>query len=236
MMLHAIPQRQHERPGVGITMFGVTTPCVEQLVRSLTPQYECLVFHATGTGGQSMEKLLDDANISGVLDITTTEVCDYLFGGILACTSDRFGAVARSRSPYVGSCGALDMVNFGEPETVPQKYRGRKLYAHNPQITLMRTTVEENIQQARWIAARLNQCEGEVRFLVPMGGVSALDAPGQPSGILPQIPGCSIPACRVAADRSPEVGAFPLPYQRPGVRAGGSGRVSSDCQSMSGTD
>ena len=180
MMQHAIPQRQHQRPGVGITMFGVTTPCVEQLVRSLTPQYECLVFHATGTGGQSMEKLLDDANISGVLDITTTEVCDYLFGGILACTSDRFGAVARSRSPYVGSCGALDMVNFGAPESVPQKYRGRKLYAHNPQITLMRTTVEENVQQARWIAERLNQCEGEVRFLVPMGGVSALDAPGQP--------------------------------------------------------
>ena len=180
MMLHAVPQGQHERQGVGITMFGVTTPCVEQLVRALTPQYECLVFHATGTGGHSMEKLLDDANISGVLDITTTEVCDYLFGGILACTSDRFGAVARSRSPYVGSCGALDMVNFGALETVPEKYRGRKLYAHNPQITLMRTTVEENIQQARWIAERLNQCEGEVRFLVPMGGVSALDAPGQP--------------------------------------------------------
>jgi len=180
MMLHAIPQRQHERPGVGITMFGVTTPCVEQLARLLTPHYECLVFHATGTGGQSMEKLLDDANISGVLDITTTEVCDYLFGGILACTNDRFGAVARSRSPYVGSCGALDMVNFGAMETVPEKYRRRKLYAHNPQITLMRTTVQENIQQARWIAERLNQCEGEVRFLVPTGGVSALDAPGQP--------------------------------------------------------
>ena len=180
MMLHALPQRQHERPGVGITMFGVTTPCVEQLARLLAPHYECLVFHATGTGGQSMEKLLDDVNISGLLDITTTEVCDYLFGGILACTNDRFGAVARSRSPYVGSCGALDMVNFGAMETVPDKYRRRKLYAHNSQITLMRTTVEENIQQARWIAERLNQCEGEVRFLVPTGGVSALDAPGQP--------------------------------------------------------
>jgi uncharacterized protein (UPF0261 family) len=180
MMLHAIPPRQSQRPAVGISMFGVTTPCVEQLVRSLTPRLECLVFHATGTGGQSMEKLLEDSNINGLLDITTTEVCDYLFGGILACTSDRFGAVARSRAPYVGSCGALDMVNFGAPDTVPQKYRGRKLYAHNPQITLMRTTVEENIRQARWIAERLNRCEGEVRFLLPMGGVSALDAPGQP--------------------------------------------------------
>jgi len=107
-------------------------------------------------------------------------VCDYLFGGVLACTADRFGAVARSRAPYLGSCGALDMVNFGAPEFMPSHYRGRKLYPHNPQITLMRTTVEENIQQARWIAERLNQCEGEVRFLLPTGGVSALDAPGQP--------------------------------------------------------
>ena len=161
-------------------MFGVTTPCVEQLVRSLTPQFDCLVFHATGTGGQSMEKLLDDANISGVIDITTTEVCDYLFGGILACTDRPLRRGARSQAPYVGSCGALDMVNFGATETVPQHYRGRKLYPHNPQVTLMRTTVEENIQQARWIAKRLNQCQGEVRFLLPMGGVSALDAPGQP--------------------------------------------------------
>ena len=93
-----------------------------------------------------MEKLLDDGLIGGVLDITTTEVCDHLFGGVLACTDDRFGAVARSQAPYVGSCGALDMVNFGAMETVPQHYRGRKLYPHNPQITLMRTTVDENIQ------------------------------------------------------------------------------------------
>jgi uncharacterized protein (UPF0261 family) len=127
-----------------------------------------------------MEKLLDDGLIGGVIDITTTEVCDHLFGGVLACTDDRFGAVARSQAPCVASCGALDMVNFGPMETVPQHYRGRKLYPHNPQVTLMRTTVEENIQQARWIARRLNQCEGEVRFLLPLGGVSALDAPGQP--------------------------------------------------------
>ena len=114
------------------------------------------------------------------MDITTTEVCDHLFGGVLACTDDRFGAVKRSQAPYVGSCGALDMVNFGAMETVPQHYRGRNLYPHNPQVTLMRTTVEENIQQARWIANRLNECEGGVRFLLPLGGVSALDSPGQP--------------------------------------------------------
>jgi uncharacterized protein (UPF0261 family) len=180
MMLHTLPQPDHERPALGLTMFGVTTPCVQQIVGHLGARFDCLVFHATGTGGQSMEKLVEDGHICGVLDITTTEVCDYLFGGVLACTEDRFGAVARSRAPYLGSCGALDMVNFGAPATVPPHYRGRKLYPHNPQITLMRTTVEENIRQGRWIAERLNQCEGEVRFLLPMGGVSALDAPGQP--------------------------------------------------------
>lgn len=180
MMLHTLPHEEHERPSLGLTMFGVTTPCVQQMVRLLALRFDCLVFHATGTGGQSMEKLLDDGLISGVLDITTTEVCDHLFGGVLPCTDDRFGAVARSQAPYVGSCGALDMVNFGAIETVPQHYRARKLHPHNPQITLMRTTVEENVQQARWIAKRLNRCEGEVRFLLPLGGVSALDAPGQP--------------------------------------------------------
>jgi uncharacterized protein (UPF0261 family) len=180
MMLHTLPRPDRERPALGLTMFGVTTPCVQQMVGLLGARFDCLVFHATGTGGQSTEKLVEDGHICGVLDITTTEVCDYLFGGVLACTEDRFGAVARSSAPYLGSCGALDMVNFGAPETVPQHYRGRKLYPHNPQITLMRTTVEENIGQGRWIAERLNQCEGEVRFLLPMGGVSALDAPGQP--------------------------------------------------------
>jgi uncharacterized protein (UPF0261 family) len=179
MMLHPLPQPANVRPALGLTMFGVTTPCVQEMVRLLAPRFDCLVFHATGTGGRSMEKLLEDSQISGVLDITTTEVCDHLFGGVLACTADRFGAVVRSRAPYVGSCGALDMVNFAAPDTVPQEYRGRKLYPHNPQITLMRTSVEENVRQGRWIAERLNQCEGEVRFLLPLGGVSSLDAPGE---------------------------------------------------------
>jgi uncharacterized protein (UPF0261 family) len=167
------------RPAVGITMFGVTTACVQQVTPLLESRYDCLVFHATGTGGQSMEKLLDSHLLGGVLDLTTTEVCDFLFGGVLACTEDRFGAVARTRAPYVGSCGALDMVNFGGMDTIPERYQGRKFYPHNPQVTLMRTTVEENAAQGEWIAAKLNQCDGPVRFLIPEGGVSALDAPGQ---------------------------------------------------------
>lgn len=167
------------RPAVGITMFGVTTACVQQVTPLLESRYDCLVFHATGTGGQSMEKLLDSHLLGGVLDLTTTEVCDFLFGGVLACTEDRFGAVARTRAPYVGACGALDMVNFGGMDTIPERYQGRKFYPHNPQVTLMRTTVEENTAQGEWIAAKLNQCDGPVRFLIPEGGVSALDAPGQ---------------------------------------------------------
>lgn len=167
------------RPAVGITMFGVTTACVQQVTPLLESRFDCLVFHATGTGGQSMEKLLDSHLLAGVLDLTTTEVCDFLFGGVLACTEDRFGAVARTRAPYVGSCGALDMVNFGGMDTVPERYQGRTFYPHNPQVTLMRTTVQENKRQGEWIAAKLNQCDGPVRFLIPEGGVSALDAPGQ---------------------------------------------------------
>lgn len=167
------------RPAVGITMFGVTTACVQQVTPLLESRFDCLVFHATGTGGQSMEKLLDSHLLAGVLDLTTTEVCDFLFGGVLACTEDRFGAVARTKAPYVGSCGALDMVNFGAMDTVPQHYQGRTFYPHNPQVTLMRTTVQENQRQGEWIADKLNQCDGPVRFLIPEGGVSALDAPGQ---------------------------------------------------------
>ncbi|OCC03393.1 hypothetical protein BA190_18805 [Labrys sp. WJW] len=169
-----------DKPAVGLTMFGVTTPCVNQLVAALAADYDCLVFHATGIGGQSMEKLVDSGLISGVLDVTTTEVCDLLFGGVLAATEDRFGAIARTRVPYVGSCGALDMVNFGSLDSVPERHRGRNLYVHNPQVTLMRTTAAENAEMGRWIGNKLNQCEGEVRFLIPEGGVSLLDAPDMP--------------------------------------------------------
>ena len=169
-----------EKPAIGLTMFGVTTPCVEQVTRQLSADYDCLVFHATGTGGQSMEKLADSRLVAGVLDITTTEVCDLLMGGVFPTTEDRFGAIIRTRLPYVGCCGALDMVNFGAKDTVPTQYHDRNLYVHNPQVTLMRTTPEENRRMGRWIGEKLNACEGEVRFLLPEGGVSMLDATGKP--------------------------------------------------------
>jgi uncharacterized protein (UPF0261 family) len=169
-----------ERPAVGLTMFGVTTRCVQQTASALEPEWECLVFHATGVGGRSMEKLVDSRLLAGVIDVTTTEVADMLMGGVLAADEDRFGAVIRTRIPYVGSVGALDMVNFGPIETVPLAYKGRRLHVHNPQVTLMRTTAEENGKIGRWIGERLNQMDGPVRFFLPELGVSALDAIAQP--------------------------------------------------------
>ncbi len=167
-------------PAVGLTMFGVTTTAVQQVTARLAGRCECLVFHATGTGGRSMEKLADSGMLAGALDLTTTEVCDLLMGGVFAATEDRFGAFIRTRIPWVGSVGALDMVNFGARATVPERYRDRRFVEHNPQVTLMRTTAEENAQMGRWIGERINLMQGPVRFLIPEGGVSALDAPGQP--------------------------------------------------------
>jgi uncharacterized protein (UPF0261 family)/ABC-type branched-subunit amino acid transport system ATPase component len=166
-------------PAVGLTMFGVTTPCVQQISGALAKDWECLVFHATGVGGQSMEKLVDSGLLAGVIDITTTEVCDFLVGGVLPATEDRFGAMIRARMPYVGSVGAVDMVNFGAIETVPAAFKGRRLHVHNPQVTLMRTTPAECTAIGRWIGERLNQMDAPVRFFLPEGGVSALDAPGE---------------------------------------------------------
>lgn len=166
-------------PSVGLTMFGVTTPCVDRVVAMLKETHECFVFHATGTGGQTMEKLVDSGRLDGVIDATTTEVADLLMGGVMSAGEGRLDAIARTGVPYVGSCGALDMVNFGALDSVPPQYKDRKLYVHNPQVTLMRTTVEENQRMGRWIAAKLNACEGQVRFLLPMKGVSAIDVEGQ---------------------------------------------------------
>jgi uncharacterized protein (UPF0261 family) len=153
---------------------------VQKIAAELKDEFECLVFHATGVGGRSMEKLVDSGQLAGVIDLTTTEVCDLLMGGVFPATEDRFGAIIRSRVPYVGSVGALDMVNFGAPDTIPERYRQRKFHVHNPQVTLMRTTPEENDRMGRWIGERLNQMDGLVRFFLPEGGVSALDAQGQP--------------------------------------------------------
>ncbi len=172
--------RARARPSVGLTMFGVTTPCVQAVTAGLESVYDCLVFHATGTGGQSMEALVDAGLITAALDVSTTEVADLLVGGVFPATTDRFAAFARRTLPYVGSCGALDMVNFGPRDTVPERFRGRNLVVHNAGVTLMRTTREENVAIGRWIGERLNAMRGPVRFLLPEGGVSALDAPGQP--------------------------------------------------------
>lgn len=167
------------RPAVGLTMFGVTTPAVQAVQRAIEADYDCLVFHATGTGGRAMEALADSGLLTALIDLTTTEVADMLVGGVFAATADRFGAVIRTGLPYIGSVGALDMVNFGAAASVPDRFRGRNLVVHNPNVTLMRTTVGENREIGQWIAGRLNQMNGPVRFLLPLGGVSSLDAPGQ---------------------------------------------------------
>ena len=179
MVMRSIPQAA-VKPAIRLTMFGVTTPCVTRVVEALRNRYDCLVFHATGTGGQSMEKSLDSGMLVGIVDVTTTEVCDLLLGGVLSAGPDRLGAVQRSGVPYVGSVGALDMVNFWAMETVPPQFRSRTLYKHDPQVTLMRTTPEECRQIGAWVGVKLNACEGQVRFLIPEKGVSAIDAAGEP--------------------------------------------------------
>jgi len=173
-------RRKITRPALGVTMFGVTTPCVQAVTRRLEADYDCLVFHATGTGGRAMEALGDSGLLAGFRDLTTTEVADMLVGGILPADQDRLGAPIRTGLPYVGSAGALDMVNFGPRDTVPEKFRGRKFVVHNANVTLMRTTRDENRAAGEWIGGRINQMEGPVRFLLPEGGVSGLDRPGAP--------------------------------------------------------
>ncbi|WP_214473645.1 Tm-1-like ATP-binding domain-containing protein [Mesorhizobium sp. dw_380] len=166
------------KPSIGLTMFGVTTPCVTAIADQLRSAYDCMVFHATGTGGRTMEKLADSGLLSGIIDITTTEVCDLLFGGVLPATQDRFGTIARTGLPYVGSVGALDMVNFWAPATIPEHHRGRLFYEHNPNVTLMRTTADECRAIGEWIGTRLATCDGPLHFLIPEKGVSALDIEG----------------------------------------------------------
>jgi uncharacterized protein (UPF0261 family) len=174
-----VPPAQ-DKPALGLTMFGVTTPCVTAVTEAVSVRWDCLVFHATGTGGRAMEKLVDDRLVEAVVDVSTTEIADLVVGGVMAATEDRLGAIARTGVPWVGSVGALDMVNFGAPDTVPDRFRGRTLYEHNAQVTLMRTTPEENRAAGEFLADRLNACPGPVRLVLPLGGVSALDAPGMP--------------------------------------------------------
>jgi uncharacterized protein (UPF0261 family) len=166
------------RPLLAATMFGVTTPCVTAARQRLEAAgYDVLVFHATGTGGRAMESLIDSGYIAGVLDVTTTEWCDEVVGGVLTAGPDRHGAAARRTVPQVVSVGALDMVNFHGIETVPEAFAGRTFYKHTPQVTLMRTTADECREIARRIAAQLAKSTAPVTLVLPLRGVSMLDAP-----------------------------------------------------------
>jgi len=178
MVKSSVPEVEN-KSAIGLSMFGVTTSCIQSVVKELESDFDCLVFHATGTGGQSMEKLVESGLLKGLIDATTTEVCDLLMGGVFSAGKDRLGSIIRNKLPYVGSCGALDMVNFGAKESVPEKYKDRKFHVHNANVTLMRTTVEENKHIGEWLANKLNQMKGEVRFLLPLKGVSSLDSEGQ---------------------------------------------------------
>jgi uncharacterized protein (UPF0261 family) len=181
-MVQAPPvQLGEQRPLIAATMFGVTTPCVTTAREALEERgYEVLVFHATGTGGMAMEGLIESGFITGVLDITTTELCDWLVGGVLAAGPERLEVAGRKRLPQVVSLGALDMVNFGARDTVPPQFERRNLYVHNPSVTLMRTTPEECAELGRTIARRLAGARGPTALFVPLKGVSAIDVEGGP--------------------------------------------------------
>ncbi len=170
-----------DRPMVAATMFGVTTPCVERAREVLEEAgFEVLVFHATGGGGEAMESLIDQGLIAGVLDITTTELADELIGGVLSAGPQRLTAAARCGVPQVVSVGAIDMVNFHAPDSVPEEFADRKFYEHNPTVTLMRTTLEENQRLGAEIARKVAPAGKMAVILLPQHGVSAIDAEGQP--------------------------------------------------------
>jgi uncharacterized protein (UPF0261 family) len=177
----ATPTVSTDRPLVAATMFGVTTSCVQQARQILEAAgYEVLIFHATGSGGEAMESLIADGLIAGVLDITTTELADELVGGVLTAGPTRLTAAGKRGVPQVISVGALDMVNFGPPETVPSQFRERLFYRHNPTITLMRTTVAENRTLGEEIGRKAADATGPTEILLPKRGVSAIDRDGQP--------------------------------------------------------
>lgn len=169
-----------KKPLIGASMFGVTTPCVDAAREYMEKRgYEVLVFHATGVGGQSMESLIEAGFIEGVLDLTTTEWADEIAGGVLSAGPTRLEAAAKNNIPQVVSLGAMDMCNFGAYDSVPEKYKERNLYKHNPTVTLMRTTVEENKKIGEKIAEKLNLSNGKTSLFIPLKGVSAIDVEGQ---------------------------------------------------------
>jgi uncharacterized protein (UPF0261 family) len=176
-----VPESGAGRPLIGATMFGVTTPAVTRARERLEELgYEVLVFHATGTGGQSMEALARGGFLAGVLDLTTTELADDLVGGVLSAGPDRLEAAGELGLPQVVSLGALDMVNFGPRETVPSQFEGRNIYVHNPTVTLMRTTPEECAELGRRIARKLSAAKGPTALFVPLKGVSMIATEGGP--------------------------------------------------------
>ncbi len=180
-MVRQEPTKGDDRPIIAASMFGVTTPCVNRFRERMDEAgYETLVFHATGTGGRSMEGIIRDGYIAGVADVTTTEWCDEVVGGVLSAGPDRLTAAGETGVPQVVSCGALDMVNFGAFETVPQKFKDRSLYRHNPNVTLMRTSAEECREIGRRIAENLNAVSGKTVLMLPLKGVSMLDTEGEP--------------------------------------------------------
>ena len=176
-----IPEPSETRPLLGASMFGVTTPCVTTARERLDELgYEVLVFHQTGTGGQSMEELVKAGFITGVLDVTTTELCDELVGGVLAAHPKRLEVAGELGVPQVVSLGALDMVNFGPMDTVPEQFRSRNLYVHNPTVTLMRTTPEECAELGKRVARKLSGAKGPTALFVPLRGISMIATEGQP--------------------------------------------------------
>ncbi|QRV17734.1 Tm-1-like ATP-binding domain-containing protein (plasmid) [Haloterrigena salifodinae] len=169
-----------EQPTIAVTMFGVTTPCVQAVRERLEELgYEVIVFHATGTGGRAMESLVEEGVVDGVLDVTTTERADELVGGVLSAGPDRLEAAGDAGIPQVVSTGALDMVNFGPRDSVPDEFEGRQFHIHNPQVTLMRTTPEENAELGEIIAEKLNAATGPTALALPLEGVSAIDVAGE---------------------------------------------------------
>lgn len=175
-----VPGDADIKPALALSMFGVTTPVIEKLRARLEPDFDCITFHANGAGGRALEAIAASGMVKVILDITTTETADHLMGGICSAGPERFDVIGKTGLPWIGSVGALDMVNFGPRDSVPSRYEGRHFHVHNANITLMRTTPDENAEMAKWLAGKLNASPGPVDLVLPLGGVSALDAPGQP--------------------------------------------------------
>lgn len=179
-MVESRPPEASDKPIIVASMFGNTTECVERARAILEAAgYEVLIFHATGAGGRNMESLIESGMVAGVLDITTTEWADELVGGVLTAGPNRLEAAAKTGTPAVVTPGCLDMVNFQAPESVPEKFKGRTFYRHNPQVTLMRTNPEEAAELGKIIALKLNASIGPVSVLIPNKAISVISAPGQ---------------------------------------------------------